>query len=68
MIGGGRKAHDDMAMTIRFNPAFEFGQFRARHQFGPPAQVEAGSSLMRREINGQGRHRMNRKHPRRIRQ
>jgi len=38
-------------MTIRFNPAFDFGQFRISQQLGPAAKVKSFLRLVRRKFN-----------------
>jgi hypothetical protein len=49
-------AHDDMAVAVGFDAAFDLGQFGIGQQLGPAAQVESGLGLVRRQFNGQRCH------------
>ena len=56
MFRRGRWAHDDLAMSIRFNTPFELREFGVRKQFIPAAHIEAHLVLLRRQFNGQRGH------------
>jgi len=56
MIGGRRRTHNDVPMTISFNAALDPGQFRTGQQLGPASQVKSGLRLVLWEFDGQCRH------------
>ena|SRR5438067_10886981 len=56
MTGSGRRAHDDLAVTIGFNTAVEPGKFAVSQEFLPAAQVTSRLRLLRWKFNRQSCH------------
>jgi len=53
MRWSGRGAHNDVAVTVSFNTAFELGQFRVGEEFSPTAQINRGLRLVLRKLQRQ---------------
>lgn len=51
MVGKGGRAHEDMSVTVGFDPAFDFGQFGICDQFLPTPQIKGGLLLLGKEFD-----------------
>jgi uncharacterized membrane-anchored protein len=54
MTRSGRWTHDDVSVSIGFDPIGEFGQVRFGQDFGPPGNVKRGLSLEIWKLDGDG--------------
>ena len=56
MTWGRRRAHNDVTMSIGFNPAFNLGQLWISQQFLPAPQVKRGLRLLLWKFDRERRH------------